>query len=88
MRPAGYRADLCTWWLGATASLLHGLFLLVRSLPLLPYIHLRMTFEGVGASAVRDLEPSGFVGMNDCYRAPLTVLEGRSSGPCWAACPR
>src|SRR5256885_1310494 len=31
-----------TWWFGALAGLVHGIFLLVSALPLLPYIHPRM----------------------------------------------
>src|SRR2546430_9993140 len=34
-----------TWWLGATIGFLHGLFLLVCVLPLLPYAHPRMASE-------------------------------------------
>src|SRR5918999_5027183 len=52
-----------TWWLGALAGLLHGLFLLVCGLPLLPFIHPRMASEYDGASAVRQLEPPGFMGL-------------------------
>ena len=40
---------LYTWWLGAAAGLLHGLFLLAGGLPLLPYIHPRMASEYDGA---------------------------------------
>jgi hypothetical protein len=66
-----------TWWLGALAGLLHGLFLLACGLPLLPYIHPRMASEYEGASAIRQLEPPGFLGLNYGRRTPLTTLAGQ-----------
>jgi hypothetical protein len=70
---------LYTWWLGATAGLLHGLFLLVCGLPLLPYLHPRMASEYDGASAIRQLEPPGFMGLNYGPRTPLTTLAGQAA---------
>lgn len=67
-----------TWWLGLGTGLLHGLFLLVAALPLLPYIHPRMASEYDGASAIKKLEPPGFMGMNYGYRTPLTTLVGQA----------
>ncbi len=67
-----------TWWLGATAGLLHGLVLLVGGLPLLPYIHPRMASEYDGASVTRQLEPPGFMGLNYGPRTPLTTLAGQT----------
>ncbi|MBL0405123.1 hypothetical protein JKG68_14210 [Microvirga aerilata] len=69
---------LSTWWLGAGAGLLHGLFLLVCGLPLLPYLHPRMASEYDGASAVRQLEPPGFMGLNYGHRTPLTTMVGQT----------
>jgi GH15 family glucan-1,4-alpha-glucosidase len=69
---------LYTWWLGALTGLLHGLFLLVCGLPLLPYIHPRMASEYDGASTIRQLEPPGFMGMNYGPRTPLTTLAGQA----------
>jgi hypothetical protein len=63
-----------TWWLGLATGFLHGLFLLVAAMPLLPYIHPRMASEYDGASAIRQLEPPGFMGLNYGYRTPLTTL--------------
>jgi hypothetical protein len=63
-----------TWWLGAIAGLLHGLFLLVAALPLLPYVHPRMASEYDGPSDLRQLEPPGFMGFNYGYRTPATTL--------------
>lgn len=66
-----------TWWLGALTGLVHGLFLLVCGLPLLPYVHPRMASEYDGASAIRQLEPPGFMGLNYGPRTPLTTLAGQ-----------
>jgi hypothetical protein len=63
-----------TWWLGLATGLLHGLFLLVAAMPLLPFIHPRMASEYDGASALKQLEPPGFMGLNYGYRTPLTTL--------------
>ena len=68
---------LYTWWVGLGAGLLHGLFLLA-ALPLLPYIHPRMASEYDGASATRQLEPPGFMGLNYGRRTPLTTLAGQA----------
>jgi hypothetical protein len=68
---------LYTWWVGLAAGLLHGLFLLA-ALPLLPYIHPRMASEYDGASATRQLEPPGFMGLNYGRRTPLTTLAGQA----------
>jgi hypothetical protein len=67
-----------TWWLGTGIGLLHGLFLLVGAMPLLPYIHPRMASEYDGASAIKQLEPPGFMGLNYGYRTPLTTLIGQA----------
>ncbi len=67
-----------TWWLGAGVGILHGLFLLVCGLPLLPYLHPRMASEYDGASTVRQLEPPGFIGLNYGHRTPLTTLAGQA----------
>ncbi|MDQ4136607.1 MAG: hypothetical protein M3158_10515 [Pseudomonadota bacterium] len=69
---------LFTWWFGAALGLLHGLFLLVCGLPLLPYIHPRIASEYDGVSAVRQLEPPGFMGLNYGRRTPLTTLLGQA----------
>ena len=69
---------LYTWWFGAAVGLLHGLFLLVCGLPLLPYIHPRMATEYDGASAIRQLEPPGFMGLNYGHRTPLPTRLGQA----------
>ena len=69
---------LYTWWFGATLGILHGLFLLVCGLPLLPYLHPRMASEYDGVTATRQLEPPGFLGLNYGHRTPLTTLLGQA----------
>ena len=54
------------------------MFLLVAALPLLPYIHPRMASEYDGASATKQLEPPGFMGLNYGHRTPLTTLAGQA----------
>ena len=65
---------LAAWWVGAIVGLLHGFFLLVVILPLLPYIHPRMATEYDGPTDHRRLEPPGFMGLNYGYRTPFTTL--------------
>ena len=65
------------WWLGALLGLLHGVFLLVVILPLMPYIHPRMATEYDGPTATRRLEPPGFMGLNYGRRTPITTLLGQ-----------
>jgi hypothetical protein len=66
-----------TWWFGALAGLLHGTFLLVAALPLLPFLHPRMASEYHGASTTRQLEPPGFLAMNYGYATPALTLLGQ-----------
>jgi hypothetical protein len=67
-----------TWWFGAIAGALHGLFLLVAALPLLPFIHPRMASEYHGATTRRQLEPPGFLAMNYGYGTPASTLLGQT----------
>jgi hypothetical protein len=69
---------LYTWWFGALAGFLHGLFLLVCALPLLPFAHPRMASEYHGVTLRRQLEPPGFLGMNYGYGTPLATLLGQT----------
>jgi hypothetical protein len=64
-----------TWWLGALLGLLHGLFLVMVMLPLMPHVHPRMASEYDGPTTTRRLEPPGPFGSNYGRRTPLiTVL--------------
>jgi hypothetical protein len=69
-------ASVCihTWWFGALAGFVHGLFLLVAALPLLPYVHPRMASEYDGPELTSKLEPPGFMAMNYGYATPLATL--------------
>lgn len=67
---------VATWWFGALLGLLHGSFVLIVILPLLPSLHPRMATEYDGPTATRRLEPPGFLGLNYGYRTPLTTILG------------
>ena len=65
------------WWIGAITGLIHGLFLLVAVLPLLPYMHPRLATEYDGPTSIRRIEPPGFLGLNYGYRTLFTTLLGQ-----------
>jgi hypothetical protein len=65
---------VATWWLGALLGALHGIFLLVCALPLLPYAHPRMASEHDGPCRTYMLEPPGFLGLHYGAQTPLTLL--------------
>ncbi len=64
-----------TLW-GAAFGLLHGLFLLVLVIPVLPSIHPRMASERSGPTPTRQLEPPGFIGRNYGWRSAAVTLAG------------
>jgi len=66
-----------TWWFGALTGLLHGVFLLVCGLPLLPFVHPRMASEYHGVMEIRQLEPPGFLALNYGFGTPFTTLLGQ-----------
>src|SRR5215217_7135002 len=63
-----------TWWLGLGIGLIHGLFVLLVVMPLLPGLHPRMATERRGPEPTRQLEPPGFLALNYGRRTPLSVL--------------
>ena len=63
-----------TWWLGATIGLVHGLFVLVAGMPLLPSVHPRMANEQQGPTPTRQLQPPGFMARNYGRRTPVAVI--------------
>ncbi len=65
---------LYTWWIGSIVGLVHGTFILVCAIPLLPYIHPRMASEHHGPTSLRQLEPPGFLAMNYGYQTPFVTL--------------
>jgi hypothetical protein len=69
--------NIYTWWFGALTGMVHGIFLLVCALPLLPFVHPRMASEYHGATITRQLEPPGFLAVNYGYGTPLSTLLGQ-----------
>jgi hypothetical protein len=63
-----------SWWLGALAGLVHGLFVLLTLMPLLPGFHPRMASELHGPSPTRLLQPPGFLALHYGRRTPLVTL--------------
>jgi uncharacterized membrane protein YagU involved in acid resistance len=67
-------ADRYSWWFGALVGLVHGVFVIVVGLPVLPGMHPRMASEIQGPTVVRQLEPPGFLGKNYGIQTPISVL--------------
>jgi hypothetical protein len=63
-----------TWWLGAAIGLVHGLFVLVAGMELLPALHPRMASEQYGPTPTKHLEPPGFLALNYGRRTPVSVM--------------
>ena len=63
-----------TWRLGAAIGLVHGLFVLVAAMPLLPALHPRMASEQQGPTPTRQLEPPGFLALNYGRQTPISVI--------------
>lgn len=62
------------WWLGSGIGFVHGTFVLVALMPVLPGMHPRMASEQRGPSPTRLLEPPGFLALNYGRRTPLVTL--------------
>ncbi len=62
-----------TWWLGGGTGLVHGLFVLIAVMPVLPGMHPRMSSE---AQAIRtqQLQPPGFMALHYGRRTPLVTI--------------
>ena len=63
-----------TWWKGMMIGLVHAAFVLAVLMPALPAIHPRMASEIQGPTALRQLEPPGFLGLHYGIRTPVTVV--------------
>ncbi len=63
-----------SWWLGAILGFLHGLFLLVTALPLMPYVHPRMASSYDLPVARPHLEPPGFLALHYGTGTPASLL--------------
>jgi hypothetical protein len=62
------------WWRGAIIGLIHGGFVLVVVVSLLPALHSRMANEQHGPEAHNMLEPPGFLALHYGVQTPLTIL--------------
>jgi hypothetical protein len=67
-------ARLATWWFGAAIGLVHGAFVAAVALPSMPAFHPRMAREQQGPTALRPLEPPGFLGLHYGRRTPIVIL--------------
>jgi hypothetical protein len=66
---------LATWSLGALIGVIHALFVLVVIMPLMPSMHPRMASVDQGPTAVRRLQPPGFMALHYGRRTPeVTIL--------------
>lgn len=63
-----------TWWLGAGIGLVHGLFVLVAGMSILPAMHPRMASEHQGPTPTRQLQPPGLLALNYGRATPLVGL--------------
>lgn len=61
-------------WLGAFTGLIHGLFVLITVIPLLPGAHRRMASDFTGPQPTTRLEPPGFLALNYGRRTPILTL--------------
>ena len=62
------------WWRGVIIGLIHGVFVLVVLVSLLPALHSRMANEQHGPEAHNMLEPPGFLALHYGVQTPLTIL--------------
>jgi hypothetical protein len=60
--------------LGALIGFVHGLFVLIVALPLLPGVHPRMASDFTGPEPTSRLEPPGFMALNYGRRTPVITL--------------
>jgi uncharacterized membrane protein YagU involved in acid resistance len=71
---AFHASGLFTWWFGAAVGFVHGAFVLMVLMPILPGMHPRMASEVQGPTVVRQLEPPGFLGKNYGIQTPISAL--------------
>ena len=62
------------WWRGVAIGAVHGLFVLIAGVPLLPGLHPRMAGDEHGPTPTRQLEPPGFMALNYGRRTPISVM--------------
>ena len=59
---------------GALIGLVHGMFVLIAVLPLLPGAHRRMASDFTGPQPTTELEPPGFIALNYGRATPAVTL--------------
>ncbi len=59
---------------GAAIGLVHGVFVLLTAIPLLPGIHPRMASDFTGPQPTTRLEPPGFMALNYGVRTPVVAV--------------
>ena len=74
-----YAAAFESWgnassWLGASIGLVHGVFVLVAVMPVLPGMHPRMSSEAQGPSGTQQLQPPGFMALHYGRRTPVVTI--------------
>jgi hypothetical protein len=62
------------WLLGALIGAIQGLILLAVFMPILPYLHPRMTSPHDGPGATTRLHPPGFLALHYGYATPIVTL--------------
>ena len=70
---------LVSWWFGGAVGTMHGLFLLVVVLPLLPGLHPRMADDIRGPATGQQLEPPGFLACNYGRLTPRVVVAAHAA---------
>jgi hypothetical protein len=68
------QVNQASWWLGGVTGLIHGLFVSMVVMPMIPGLHPRMATDFDPPTAVRSLEPPGFMGLNYGRRTPIATL--------------
>jgi hypothetical protein len=63
-----------TWWLGGFIGLAQALFVLTVGMQFLPAFHPRMANEHDGPTAMRQLEPPGFLALNYGRGTPISIV--------------
>lgn len=62
------------WWRGMLVGAVHGLFVLVVAMSLMPGLHPRMASEQHGPAAGSLLEPPGFMALNYGTHTPIAIM--------------
>lgn len=60
--------------LGALIGLVHGVFVLLSVIPVLPGVHPRMASDFTGPQPTTELEPPGFLALNYGRNTPIVAL--------------